>query len=179
MTVRPPRHWETSRLLARPAVEADAQAVFDVYARDPRVARYMTWTPHHSPDETRGFLARSEREWRDGHSFLWTLWRKPEASFAGVLEARLTTNGVALGYGLDARLWRQGLMGEAVTTVVAWALAQPSIHRVWATCDVENVASARLLERVGMQREGVLRRWLVHPNLGDTPRDCYCYAVVR
>lgn len=40
-------------------------------------------------------------------------------------------------------------------------------------------ASARLLERVGMRREGVLRRWLVRPNLDRAPRDCYCYSLVR
>jgi len=53
------------------------------------------------------------------------------------------------------------------------------IYRVWATCDVDNVASARLLERVGMEREGVLRRWLVHPNLSEAPRDCLCYSIVK
>jgi RimJ/RimL family protein N-acetyltransferase len=70
-------------------------------------------------------------------------------------------------------------MTEAVMSVTHWALAQPEIYRVWATCDVENVASARLLERVGMQREGVLHRWLLHPNVSNTPRDCFCYAIVK
>src|SRR5437667_8436856 len=73
----------------------------------------------------------------------------------------------------------QGLMGEAVTAMVEWALAQPMIYRVWAICDVDNVASARLFERVGMEREGVLRRWLVHPNLSEAPRDCLCYSIVK
>jgi RimJ/RimL family protein N-acetyltransferase len=44
---------------------------------------------------------------------------------------------------------------------------------------VDNVASARLLESVGMQREGILRRWIFHPNISDSPRDCLCYAVVK
>jgi RimJ/RimL family protein N-acetyltransferase len=71
------------------------------------------------------------------------------------------------------------VVSEAVTAIVAWALARPGIHRVWATCDIENEAPARLLERVGMQREGVRRRWQIHPNLAATPRDCYCYAIVK
>ena len=70
-------------------------------------------------------------------------------------------------------------MKEAVTGLVQWALAQPEIFRVWAVCDAENVASARLLESVGMQREGTLRRWILHPNVSDSPRDCLCYAVVK
>ena len=63
--------------------------------------------------------------------------------------------------------------------MVRWSLAQPELFRVWATCDVENAASAGVLERAGMQREGILRRWTVHPSLGDEPRDCFCYAVVK
>ena len=56
---------------------------------------------------------------------------------------------------------------------------QEPIHRVWAVCDVENRGSARVLEKVGMQREAILRKWLVHPNISPIPRDCYCYAIVR
>jgi [ribosomal protein S5]-alanine N-acetyltransferase len=70
-------------------------------------------------------------------------------------------------------------MTEALTEVVSWALQQPSIFRIGAVCDVENIASARVMEKAGLLREGLLRRWLVHPNVGDDPRDCWSYARVR
>jgi [ribosomal protein S5]-alanine N-acetyltransferase len=165
--------------MARPATTADAQIIFDDYARDPDVARYMTWRPHRSVDETVEFLARCERVWADRSAFPWTLWLKDGGAFAGMIEIRVRTHSVDLGYALARRRWRQGLMSEALAAVVQWAFAQPGIFRVWATCDVDNVASARVLERVGMEREGVLRRWLVHPNLGDEPRDCSCYSIVK
>ena len=38
---------------------------------------------------------------------------------------------------------------------------------------------ARVLEKAGLQREGLLRRWMLHPNVSDRPRDCYCYSKVR
>jgi RimJ/RimL family protein N-acetyltransferase len=98
---------------------------------------------------------------------------------AGLLEIRVGATSVDLGYALVRRWWRHGLMSEALRAVMDWALAQPEIHRVWAVCDVENHRSARVLERVGMEREGVLRRWLVHPNLSETPRDCLCYSKVK
>jgi RimJ/RimL family protein N-acetyltransferase len=51
--------------------------------------------------------------------------------------------------------------------------------RIGAVCDVDNIGSARVLEKSGFVREGLLLRWLVHPNISDEPRDCYSYARVR
>ena len=175
----PERTWETARLLAKPAAVADAQVVFEEYASDPAVAKYMTWTPHRSVDDTKEFLSRCERVWTEGSAFPWSLWRKQDGAFVGLIEIRVAPSSVDLGYALARRWWRQGFMSEAVTWVVGWALAQPTIYRVWATCDVENTASARLLERIGMECDGVLRRWLTHPNLSESPRDCFCYSIVK
>ena len=83
------------------------------------------------------------------------------------------------GYVLARPYWRQGLMTEILNEVTDWALRQHSVYRIGAVCDVDNVGSARLLEKTGFVREGLLRRWLVHPNISDKPRDCYSYARVR
>jgi ribosomal-protein-alanine N-acetyltransferase len=176
---RPPDTWETDRLVARPATRADAQILFEQYGCDPEVSKYMTWRPHRDVQETLAFLERCERAWVDGSAFPWVLWSKEDGAFVGLVEIRVNPHAVDLGYALSRRWWRQGLMSEAVQSVVEWALAQPEVYRVWAVCDVDNVASARVLERVGMQREGLLRRWLVHPNISEAPRDCLCYSVVK
>ena len=76
MAVRPERNWETSRLLAKPATVADSQVMFDEYASDPQVAKYMTWTPHRCAADTADFLNRCERAWSDGSAYPWGLWRK-------------------------------------------------------------------------------------------------------
>ena len=83
------------------------------------------------------------------------------------------------GYVLARPWWRQGLMTEVLIEVSAWALRQPSVFRIGAVCDVENIGSARVLEKSGFVREGLLRRWLLHPNISDEPRDCYSSARVR
>ena len=70
-------------------------------------------------------------------------------------------------------------MTEVLTDIVNWALQQPPIFRIGAVCDVENLASARVMEKAGLVREGLLRRWLMHPNVSDEPRDCLSYALVR
>jgi RimJ/RimL family protein N-acetyltransferase len=53
------------------------------------------------------------------------------------------------------------------------------VHRVWATCDVDNPRSARVLEKAGLSREAVLRAWGVRPNVSPEPRDMFMYAKVR
>jgi ribosomal-protein-alanine N-acetyltransferase len=50
---------------------------------------------------------------------------------------------------------------------------------VWAVCDVENVASARVLEKAGLLWEGTLRRYILHPNVSPEPRDAHLYARTR
>jgi ribosomal-protein-alanine N-acetyltransferase len=72
-----------------------------------------------------------------------------------------------------------GSLTEVLTEVVNWALSQPLIFRIGAVCDVENIGSARVMEKAGLVREGLLRRWLMHPNISDEPRDCFIYGRAR
>lgn len=65
---------------------------------------------------------------------------------------------------------------EVMTWLVDHALSHPAISRAEAFCDVENSASARVMEKVEMTREGGLRRYFKHPNISNDPRDCVIYA---
>jgi RimJ/RimL family protein N-acetyltransferase len=177
--IEPPRLFETTRLTVRAAVLPDSVALFAAYAQDPTVTRFLTWRPHRDETESQQFLSRCEKAWEDGTAYPWVLVLRDSGDLIGMAEMRIRGHLADLGYALARRHWGAGYMTEALKPIVAWAFDQPSIHRVWATCDVENVASARVLERLGMQREGVLRRWILHPNISATPRDSFCYARIR
>jgi len=58
-------------------------------------------------------------------------------------------------------------------------MAQEDLHRVWAFCDCENRSSARAMEKAGLHKEGVLRRWIVLPYFGQIPRDCISYSAIK
>ena len=90
----------------------------------------MIWRPHQSVAETEQFLRRCEEAWEKRTAFPWGLWLKSDGSYAGMLTARIHGHAVDIGYVLARRLWRRGLMTEAVGTLVQWALAQPEIFRV-------------------------------------------------
>lgn len=62
---------------------------------------------------------------------------------------------------------------------MAWLKDLSGIYRIWATCDSENVASVRVLEKVGLVCEGRLRRYTIRPNVASTPRDTFVFAWVQ
>ena len=116
---------------------------------------------------------------RDGSVLPWALTGRDDDRPVGMIELRLAGHRAEMGYVLARDRWGRGLMSEAALVVVDWALAQPGVFRVWSVTDVDNGASARVLEKVGMQREGLLRRWMMHPGVGPEPRDCWCFGRVR
>jgi RimJ/RimL family protein N-acetyltransferase len=174
-----PDRFTTARLLLRPVTIADVDAIFDAYAQDGEVTRYLIWRPHAGRHETRAYVEHCIAT-PTAVERTYLLVGRDDNLVRGALALRHSaSHRMDCGYVLARRWWRQGLMTEALGTVAVWALEQPSLFRIAAVCDVANTGSARLLEQAGFVREGLLRRWLVHPNLGDEPRDCYSYARVR
>jgi ribosomal-protein-alanine N-acetyltransferase len=171
----PPESFETERLLIRKPRAEDAPLIFAGYAQDPEVVRFLTFRPHRDLSESRAVVEHFLERWRAGDGYTWLIFQRDKPELVGAISARLD-QGVNLGYLVARPYWRRGFMSEALGAITEWALGQPGVFRVWAVCDLENEASARLLERNGFHQEGILRKWSLHPNISDIPRDCYCYA---
>lgn len=157
----------------------DAPVIFETYAQDPEVTRYLAWTPHKSVLETRKFLSISLQLWRVRKDFTYGVTLKENGSLIGTFGLHPMKLKVEVGYALARPYWGKGYMTEALRAVIDWAFAQPDIFRVQAFCDVENIGSARVMEKSGMTREGLLRRYVLHPNISDEPRDVYMHAAVK
>jgi RimJ/RimL family protein N-acetyltransferase len=179
MDVQSPTILNTARLKLRPARLDDASAIFEEYAQDPDVTRYLTWRPNKQVSESKEFLADCLARKKAGEQFLWVITLPSDDRAIGTLACRLKDHKAELGYALAKRFWNQGLMSEAARAVTDWAMTVEPIFRIWAVCDTANTRSARVLEKAGMQREGILRRWGIHPNISAEPRDCFAYSRVR
>jgi RimJ/RimL family protein N-acetyltransferase len=176
----PPEELETPRLvLRRPTVE-DVELAFESYASDPEITRYLTWTAHTSAAQTRDYFQQAIDAWdlRMGHR-MWLIERKEDGVLMGTIGCTVYFHRVEIGFALGSRFWGEGYMPEALARVCDAAFADGRIARVQALCDAENTASSRVMEKVGMQYEGRLRRYGHHPNRSDLPRDCVMYALVR
>jgi ribosomal-protein-alanine N-acetyltransferase len=157
----------------------DAEEIFHGYATDPEVTRYLVWEPHRSLADTRAFLRACMECWRGQSRFPWAITRGPDTASIGMIELRLDGHKADVGYVLAREEWGKGYMTEALTAVVEAAFALRDVYRVGAVCDVENIASARVMEKAGLVKEGVLKRYLMHPGAGSEPRDAFCYAKTR
>ncbi len=174
-----PDTFETARLILRPIAPTDCDPIFDTYAQDAEVTRYLTWRPHRSRSDTADHIARCvATPATDARNYVLT--SRDAGSVIGAFDLRRPMpHRLEFGYVLARAHWGRGLMTEALTEVAQWSLSQKLLFRVASFCDVENYASARVMEKAGLVQEGLLRRWIIHPNISDEPRDCLLYARVR
>ena len=175
----PPKEIRTERLRLRQPTLSDAQTIFDRYGQDNEVCRYLSWTPHRTINDTLEFLNRIVSDNAEDRSYGFLVFARQSGELLGSVGGAIVEHRMQFGYCLARDAWGQGYATEAAWAFVAAALQMPGLWRVQAYCDIENIASAHVLEKIGLEREGTLRRYMVLPNLGKTPRDVYCYAKVR
>ena len=173
----PPERIATARLLLRRPRLDDAPAAF-AYGGDPEVGRYMDWPVHRDVRDAIAFLETCAPRWAEGLEYTWMVTVPPEDRPIGGVSCRVRGHAADFGYALGSASWNRGFATEAARAMVDWLLAVESIHRIWATCDVDNARSVRVLEKLGLEREGVLRRWAVRPNLSPSPRDAFVYSRI-
>jgi aminoglycoside 6'-N-acetyltransferase len=148
---------ETPRLVLRPFAEEDLDA-FVAYRSDPEVARYQSWAAPYPPEKARQLLAEV-KEARPGHPGEWNqlaILRKAEPGLVGDLAFRALESDPRqgeIGFTLARAHQGRGYAREAAGRLLDYLFGDLGLHRVVAVCDVENLASARLLERLGMRRE--------------------------
>ena len=179
--IRPPETFATARLTARLPRPEDAPALFAAYASDPEVTRYLAWPPYTKVEPLTDFLRDRAADWARAQSphYAWLLCLRGTDTPIGSIGLMPDGGKVMYGYVLAKKFWGRRMMTEALTYVVDWAIAQPDVYRVWAFCDAANPGSARVMEKAGLTREALLRRWHVAPNIGPEPRDCILCARVR
>jgi [ribosomal protein S5]-alanine N-acetyltransferase len=176
--VEPRDKFITERLVLRRPALTDTLGVYE-YASDPEVTRFMDWPTHQNARDALNFLRRCTARWEDGTEYTWAMTLKPEDHVVGAVSCRIQGHAASMGYVLNRRYWDQGYATEAAATVMSWIFTLLPICRVWATCDAENLASACVLEKLEMTREGVMRKAVVLPNIGGEPRDALLYARIR
>ena len=175
-----PLTLDSARLHMRAPEMVDAAAVL-AYAGDAAVTRFMEWPTHVDIDDTEDFIDAVQGGWDDGDDYCYLLTLADSGHIVGAASLQFDAHGASLGYIVAAEHWGQGIASEAAAALVDAAWQTDDLYRVWATVDIDNAASARVLVKIGLTYEARLARWSLRPNREspEVPRDVHVYAVTR
>ena len=150
----------TDRLILRDFVFEDWPVVL-AYQRDPRYLRYTHWSDR-SPEDVQSFVQMflDQQPARPRLKYQLAVVLKASGQLIGNCGIRLQedeAHQADIGYELSPQHWGRGYATEAARAIVRFGFTELNVHRIWAWCIAENTASARVLEKLGMQLEGRLR----------------------
>lgn len=168
---------ETARLHLRPFAASDAPTVREL-AGDARVAAPTLQIPHpYPPDLAARWIAGQTAAAAEGRFYTFALTdRSTEAALGGItIRLEAAHDRAEIGYWLGVPHWGRGYMSEAARRVTAFGFEELGLHRIQATCLPRNPASARVLEHVGMRREGLLRGYVRKDGIYE---DLLMYAIL-
>ncbi len=167
----------TPRISLRPPRDRDAQSIFECYASDPKVTRFVHWPRHSSIGDTRAFLNFSSAEWVKWPAGPLLMESLEDGRLLGSTGLNFECSDVAsTGYVLAQREWGVGLASEALRAMVALADSL-KVRRLYAHCHARHAASIRVLERGGFEFDALLEKHSVFPNLDDAaPQDVHRYV---
>lgn len=172
---------ETERLILRPWVETDAEALYK-YASDPEVGPRAGWPPHQSVEESREIINGIF----SGEG-MWAVELKETGEpigCVGYLPSSASNLSIAddeaeVGYWIAKPYWNQGICTEAMKAVVDYCFEVKGFTRLWGDYFSENLASGRVMEKCGFSDTG---RTTTCPNLevgGDRPVRIMCLTKME
>lgn len=171
---------ETKRLLLRPFLELDAQAMYDNWASRSDNLLHVTWDAHESPEITKQSIARWIENYQNMDFYKWAicLKGKPDSVIGdiSVVDMDEAVNACEVGYILSKDYWGQGLMTEALKAVLIYLLQDASFNRVTARFVTANPASGRVMAKAGMSYEGTFRQDVFHKG---QVKDFSVYGILR
>ena len=164
----------TDRLLLRPFRLEDVDDVFE-YASDPEWARYSPLPQPYTRRDAEEFIARQVlASWETRAHFAVVLKGKVIGGVNLIIDA--SNQSASFGYGIARMYWGQSYATEAARRAVNWVFETYGLVKVWATTDSRNERSLRVMEKLDMTREGVLRS---HRLVRGERRDEVYYGLLR
>ncbi|KQL33883.1 acetyltransferase [Bacillus sp. FJAT-25509] len=169
----------TNRTILREFVESDWQEVHK-YASQLVVCQFQPWGPN-TESETKEFVQTilGDMKQINRTRFAFAIIEKESGELIGSIEFNIRDeiNQIGeIGYIIHPNYWGMGFASEATKEVISFGFKNFKLHRIFATCDVRNIASAKVLEKCGLNLEGKMREDLL---LRDGWRDTFLFSILE
>jgi RimJ/RimL family protein N-acetyltransferase len=160
-------------------LESEDWPAIHSYASMPEACTYEAWGPN-SEEESRGFLETqlAARRKEPQATYPLAIFVPPRRDLIGMVTLHVRSQQHSQGelsYIVHPREWGKGYATDAANFILRFGFSQLKLHRIYATCDPRNIASSRVLEKVGMTYEGRLRESLI---IRDGWRDSSLYSIL-
>ena len=150
---------ESANLVLREIKLSDAEAIYRIFS-DPRVLEYHDLEEFKKIEEARYLIYSLSEGFREQEVIRWGIAKKREniiigtCGYSGWNKTRLRAE---IGYELSQAHWRKGVMTKALGAVIRYGFETMQLNRIEATVMLPNIASIKLLQKLGFQEEGILR----------------------
>lgn len=170
---------ETERLILRELNEGDFLSIHS-YASDPEVSKYLPWGPNNEAD-TKVFLDRVIKYQYDNPRYDYEIGvvTKEDDNLIGACSMHVSNSYNKegwIGYCYNKQYWGNGYGSETAKYIIKFGFEDLKLHRIFATCDPNNIGSAKVLEKIGMKKEGHLRE---HKWQKGSWRDSFLYSILE
>lgn len=168
----------TDRLVLRPFSDADAHGLLALHS-NPHVLRYWDSPPWSERERAERFIAACRQMADYGTGVRLAIVRASDERFIGWCSLtgwNPNFRSARLTYILADTAWGHGYATEAVRAVLSWGFDALNLNRIQAETDTRNVASARVLEKMGFEREGTLRQDCI---VNGEVSDSFVFGLVR
>ena len=152
---------KTERLCLRRFIVADANAMFENWASNANVTRFLTWHPHDNVNVTRSLLAEWVKGYEKPDFYQWAIEvieiGQPIGSIS-VVRINEAADEVEIGYCIGEKWWGKGYVAEALDRLIDFLFHEINVRRICAKHDVANPNSGKVMQKCGMQYEGTLQK---------------------
>lgn len=148
---------ETKRLILRPFNNNDYEEMYNNWANDSRVTKYMTWDPHKDINETKTLVNHWVNSYNKNNFYHWIIYLKEENIVIGsfsIVDINQDLEEVEIGYCIGYNWWNQGLVTEACKEILNYLLNEVQVKSVVAKHDSRNPASGKVMQKNNMVYQG-------------------------
>lgn len=172
-----PEQFFTDRLSVQRLKYEDAEEIFYTYASKSEATRFVSWPTHQSLDDTRSFLRYAVQAWRKGMDYTFSIRLRDTVRLVGSFGVINENGKLQFGYVFSPTQWGKGYATEVCKCMMHLLSHQVGVYRIQSFVDVDNVASAKVLQKAGLIEEARLTKWFRFVNQGDDAKDCIHFRL--
>ncbi len=151
---------ETDRLILRKFVTGDLEQSFHNWASDEKASKYFAFYPHNEKIVTESLIKQWINAYEKDDTYIWAISTKENDEVIGHINADSTYKDLEIceiAYMLGSKWWNKGYATEALNAILHYLFYGENYYLIEAKYNSSNIASGRLLEKVGMKQDGILR----------------------